>query len=276
MTPDDELKSVWDAQPAAPITMNTEVLLQQIRGNKAVHFGNPLERRVHDSRVGCHGLRVHGIQYLQGTARGPLGSIFWVISPGDNPPGDRSVHGTGPLSAFAASVPLRRSWHVLKRVSPWCDTKSSFGAMCSGGICFLSPWDSKHHPGLRLHGRGSAWASVSDCTRRAGHRGHSHLGRFMVQPLVLAYLLRAAATRVGSPTPGTAIPVKSRHRPPWTRIRSSRSSGGRFKPAEGAIGLMNRVAWHYLIFWKRPLQGVGSAIQIAPCDQNLSGDQTGR
>ena len=36
MTPDDELKSVWNAQPLPrQITMNAEVLLQQIRGNKA-------------------------------------------------------------------------------------------------------------------------------------------------------------------------------------------------------------------------------------------------
>ena len=36
MTPDDELKSVWNAQPQPrQITMNAEVLLQQIRGNKA-------------------------------------------------------------------------------------------------------------------------------------------------------------------------------------------------------------------------------------------------
>ena len=36
MTPDDELKSAWKAQPLPrQITMNTEVLLQQIRGNKA-------------------------------------------------------------------------------------------------------------------------------------------------------------------------------------------------------------------------------------------------
>ncbi len=36
MTPDDELKSVWNAQPLPRlITMNTEVLLQQIRRNKA-------------------------------------------------------------------------------------------------------------------------------------------------------------------------------------------------------------------------------------------------
>ncbi len=36
MTPDDELKSAWKAQPLPrQITMNAEVLLQQIRGNKA-------------------------------------------------------------------------------------------------------------------------------------------------------------------------------------------------------------------------------------------------
>ncbi len=36
MTPDDELKSVWNAQPLPrQITMNADVLLQQIRGNKA-------------------------------------------------------------------------------------------------------------------------------------------------------------------------------------------------------------------------------------------------
>ena len=36
MTPDDELKSVWNAQPLPrQITMNAEVLLQQLRGNKA-------------------------------------------------------------------------------------------------------------------------------------------------------------------------------------------------------------------------------------------------
>src|SRR3990172_3093580 len=36
MTPDDELKSVWNAQPLPrQITMNAEVLLQQIRRNKA-------------------------------------------------------------------------------------------------------------------------------------------------------------------------------------------------------------------------------------------------
>ena len=36
MTPDDELKSVWNAQPQPrQITMNAEVLLQHIRGNKA-------------------------------------------------------------------------------------------------------------------------------------------------------------------------------------------------------------------------------------------------
>ena len=36
MTPDDELKSVWNAQTLPRrITLNTEVLLQQIRGNKA-------------------------------------------------------------------------------------------------------------------------------------------------------------------------------------------------------------------------------------------------
>lgn len=36
MTPDDELKSVWNAQPLPrQITMNAEVLLQHIRGNKA-------------------------------------------------------------------------------------------------------------------------------------------------------------------------------------------------------------------------------------------------
>ncbi len=36
MTPDDELKSAWNAQPLPrQITMNAEVLLQQIRGNKA-------------------------------------------------------------------------------------------------------------------------------------------------------------------------------------------------------------------------------------------------
>jgi hypothetical protein len=36
MTPDDELKSVWNAQPLPrQITINAEVLLQQLRGNKA-------------------------------------------------------------------------------------------------------------------------------------------------------------------------------------------------------------------------------------------------
>ena len=36
MTPDDELKSVWNAQPLPrQITMNADVLLQQIRRNKA-------------------------------------------------------------------------------------------------------------------------------------------------------------------------------------------------------------------------------------------------
>jgi len=36
MTPDDELKSVWNAQPLPrQITMNAEVFLQHIRGNKA-------------------------------------------------------------------------------------------------------------------------------------------------------------------------------------------------------------------------------------------------
>ena len=36
MTPDDELKSAWKAQPLPrQITMNADVLLQQIRGNKA-------------------------------------------------------------------------------------------------------------------------------------------------------------------------------------------------------------------------------------------------
>ena len=36
MTPDDELKSVWNAQPQPrQITINADVLLQQIRGNKA-------------------------------------------------------------------------------------------------------------------------------------------------------------------------------------------------------------------------------------------------
>jgi len=36
MTPDDELKSVWNAQPLPrQVTMNADVLLQQIRGNKA-------------------------------------------------------------------------------------------------------------------------------------------------------------------------------------------------------------------------------------------------
>ncbi len=36
MTPDDELKSVWNAQPQPrQITIDAEVLLQQIRGNKA-------------------------------------------------------------------------------------------------------------------------------------------------------------------------------------------------------------------------------------------------
>jgi len=36
MTPEDELKSVWNAQPLPrQITMNAEVLLQQLRGNKA-------------------------------------------------------------------------------------------------------------------------------------------------------------------------------------------------------------------------------------------------
>jgi hypothetical protein len=36
MTPDDELKSVWNAQPQPrQITIKTDVLLQQIRGNKA-------------------------------------------------------------------------------------------------------------------------------------------------------------------------------------------------------------------------------------------------
>lgn len=36
MTPDDELKSAWNAQPLPrQITMNADVLLQQIRGNKA-------------------------------------------------------------------------------------------------------------------------------------------------------------------------------------------------------------------------------------------------
>jgi len=36
MTPEDELKSVWNAQPLPrQITMNADVLLQQLRGNKA-------------------------------------------------------------------------------------------------------------------------------------------------------------------------------------------------------------------------------------------------
>jgi hypothetical protein len=36
MTPDDELKSAWKAQPSPrQITMNADVLLQQLRGNKA-------------------------------------------------------------------------------------------------------------------------------------------------------------------------------------------------------------------------------------------------
>ena len=36
MIPEDELKSVWNAQPLPrQITMNAEVLLQQLRGNKA-------------------------------------------------------------------------------------------------------------------------------------------------------------------------------------------------------------------------------------------------
>ena len=36
MTPDDELKSAWKAQPLPrQITMNADVLLQQLRGNKA-------------------------------------------------------------------------------------------------------------------------------------------------------------------------------------------------------------------------------------------------
>ena len=36
MTPDDELKSVWNAQPLPrQITLNADVLLQKIRGNKA-------------------------------------------------------------------------------------------------------------------------------------------------------------------------------------------------------------------------------------------------
>ena len=50
--------------------------------------------------------RIMGLVFTR-YGRGPLGSNVWGLSPGDNPPGDRGVHGTGPLSANAASVPLR-------------------------------------------------------------------------------------------------------------------------------------------------------------------------
>ena len=209
------------------ITMNAEVLLQQIRGNKARFTSEILWSAVFMILAwvvmafgfigfGIYKVR-HGAPWEALSGLFLLGIILLAIAAYtalDRFRHLRRVSLSAPVLACAEEslALVRHEIQLWGNVLWWLSASSRPGSRSSG-------------LGLRLHGRGSAWASVSACTRHAGHPGHSHLGRFVVQPLVLAYLLRAAATRVGSPGPRTEIPVNFAAETGATRP-AGRTSGG--------------------------------------------------
>lgn len=230
MTPEDELKSAWNAQPLPrQITMNADVLLQHLRGNKARFTSELLRGTVIMilgwvvMAFGFMGFSIykvrHGAPWYAFSGSFLLGIILLAIAAYtalDRFRQMRRVSLSAPVLACAEeeSRPGATRNPTLEQRALVVSASSRPGNRSSG-------------LGRHLHGRGSARASASACTRHTGLPGHSHLGRFVVLPLArAAYLLRAAATRVGSPGPRTEIPVNFAAETDATRPAGRTSGGG--------------------------------------------------
>ena len=229
MTPEDELKSAWKAQPLPrQITINADVLLQQIRGNKARFTSEILWSAVFMilgwvvMAFGFMGFSIykirHGAPWEAVSGFFFLGIILLAIAAYtalDRFRHLRRVSLSAPVLACAEEslALMQHEIQLWGNVLWWYLLPLVLGIEAAVLACVCTA-------------RGSAWASVSACIADAGLPGHSHLGRFVVQPLVRAYLLRAAATRVGSPGPRTEIPVNFAAEIGATRPAGRTSGGG--------------------------------------------------